>query len=63
MTVNLVTFVICCFCCLVVGMLIGTDREEHRKMDAMEDLKRFYHENTQSLVNYIREMKGKEGDE
>lgn len=61
--ISLGSFILCCALCLFVGIFIGEATEHNRFKDSMEDLKNFYHENTKSLVEYIRKINDKKGDE
>jgi hypothetical protein len=61
--INLGTFIICCALCLFAGILLGENTEHNRFKNQMEDLKNFYHENTNSLVKYIEKINGKKGGE
>lgn len=59
--INLGTVIVCCALCLFAGVLIGENTEHNRFKNQMEDLKKFYHENTNSLVEYIEKINGKKG--
>ena len=61
--INLGTFIVCCALCLFMGLFIGEQIEYNREKSALEDLKKFYHENTKSLVAYIEKMNEKKGGE
>ena len=61
--INLGTFFLCCALCLLAGIFFGGNAEHNRFKKEMEDLKDFYHKNTNSLVNYIEKISGKKGGE
>ena len=53
--------IILCVMGFCAGVLIGEETEHNRCMDQMEVLKKFYHEKTNSLVEYIKKINGQKG--
>lgn len=59
--INSGTFIICCVLIFFMGILIGESKRHNGELKELDELKKFYHENTKSLVAYIEKMNDKKG--